>query len=273
MKKKTKTAVIIGVCTVILCILLVPVRLQYKDGGTMVYRSLVGLYEVTDWNQMGMMVENIETRKTGITVKVFGRTVFDNSKTQMVSEEGNSIAMDTFYAISTENFPVELSADEMLEKAKEEGFVVFEDSNITSGEEIWQEFYDRTQAGEPAVVYLANYYTLNGENIAEEYYEEIKDEYPKFFLSSLCFDGEQYVITDRPGYETEPEMVRTYPYLVKFEGKPSSMSATFVRYVYYVLVHDKNVTWKELEWGMFSSQFGDYIDHCRVYTSHITEVQ
>lgn len=271
MKKKTKIAVI--VCILILIILLVPVRLRYKDGGTTVYRSLVGLYEVTDWNQMGMMLENIETRKTGITVKVFGLTVFDNSKTLMVSEDGNSVAMDMFYAISTENFPVELSADEMLEKATEDGFVVFEDSGITSGEEIWQEFYDRTQAGEPAVVYLANYYTLNEENIAEEYYEEIKDEYPKIFLSSLYFDGEQYVITDRPGYEEEPERSKVYPYLVKFEGEPSSPSARFDRYVYYVLVHDKNVIWKELEWGMFSSQFGDYIDHCRVYTSHITDVQ
>lgn len=84
MKKKTKLIIIL--VAVLLIILLFPIRFQYKDGGTSAYRSIVGIYEVTDWNQMGANVENFETRKTGITVKLFGLTVFDNSKTSVVSK-------------------------------------------------------------------------------------------------------------------------------------------------------------------------------------------
>lgn len=79
MKKKIKPITIIIV--VLLILLLFPIRLQLKDGGTDVYRSIVGIYEITDWNQIGPIVENNETYKTGITVKIFGLTVFDNSKT------------------------------------------------------------------------------------------------------------------------------------------------------------------------------------------------
>lgn len=272
-KMKTKTKIIIIAISLLLIILLFPLRLRYKDGGSVAYRSIAGIYEVTDWNQKGMasVAEGFETRKTGITVKLFGLTLFDNSKTHLVTEPWESSTIDTFYAIGTENFPVEMTADEMLQKAKEEGFVVTEGSKLTSGSEALQEFMDTTKAGNPAVLYLAHYYTLNKEGVSEEYYEANKEEYPKIFLMSLYFDGEQYIVTDRPGYEAEPEMTRAYPYLVKFEGKPSSASAIFDRYEYYVLVHDKTLTWKEIEWGMLSSQIGDYIDHCTVVSNHIVE--
>lgn len=84
MKKKTKLIIILTITVFI--IILFPIRLQYKDGGTNAYRSILGIYEVTDWNQMGVSVENFETRKEGITVKLFGMTVFDNSKTREVTE-------------------------------------------------------------------------------------------------------------------------------------------------------------------------------------------
>lgn len=84
MKKKTKLTAILVIA--VLIIILFPIRLQYKDGGTKAYRSILGIYEVTDWNQMGVSAENFETRKEGITVKLFGMTVFDNSKTREVTE-------------------------------------------------------------------------------------------------------------------------------------------------------------------------------------------
>lgn len=270
MKKKTKliiiAAVIIGV------LLLFPICLRLKDGGSRVYRSIIGIYEIKDWNQRGCIEEGYETQKTGITVKLFGRKVFDNSKTRMVTELWDSSAVDTFSAISTEQFPVEMPAEEMLQKAIEKEFVVMHEFDFLSGEKKWQEFFKTTQKGTPAVIYLAHYYTLGEESrYAPEYYAEIKDEYPKIFFLSLYFDGEKYIVIDRPGYEEQPEMVRIYPYLVKFEGEPSSASALFDRYEYYVLVHDTEVTWKKLEWGTFSSQMGDYIDHCRIVSKHMTD--
>ena len=261
MKNKRKLVIIIA--GIVLVILFFPVCLRLKDGGSKVYRSMVGIYEVKDWSRMCYTEDGSAATKTGITIKLLGIKVFDNTKT---------LSSDPLGAISAANFPTTMSADEMLAKAKEEGFVITEEFQITSGEDIWQEFFRTTNVGNPAVVYLAHYYTLGDESRYDpEYYKEMLKEYPKIFLFCLSFDGEKYSITDRPGYMEEPEMTRTYPYLVKYEGKPASPTALFDRYEYYVLVHDKNVTWKELEWGMFSSRMGDYIDHYRVVSKHINE--
>jgi len=207
-KKKIMLGIIIAVCI----LLLFPITVRYDDGGSTTYLSIVRIYEITKWKQTG---------KTGTTVELFGIPVFDNTKNEIVAE--------TSSIISTKRFPVSMSAEEMLTKAKEEGFVVMEEFTITNGEENWQQFFETTQKGNPAVVYLADYYTLDKQGVSEEYYEENKDEYPKIFLSSLYFDGKQYIVTERPGYMERPEMVRTYPHLVKFEGTPDSPSALFDR--------------------------------------------
>lgn len=83
MKKKTKPIIIITV--IIAFILMFPICMRLKDGGSKVYRSIVGIYEVKDWKQMGYTEEAEETLKTGITVKLFGVKVFDNTKTEVVA--------------------------------------------------------------------------------------------------------------------------------------------------------------------------------------------
>lgn len=85
MKKKRRFLIIIAV--VLGFILLFPIRLHLKDGGSRVYRSLIGIYEITNWRQRGYIEEGYETLKTGITVELFGMKVFDNSKTEIVTEE------------------------------------------------------------------------------------------------------------------------------------------------------------------------------------------
>jgi len=250
--------VIIGI------ILLFPICLRLKDGGSKEYRSIVGIYEVKNWKQMGYTEEAGETLKTGITVKLFGMKVFDNTET---SDE----TKDPLGAIGTANFPTTMSADEMLQKAIEEDFVVMYEFQYVNGEEKWQEFYETVQNGTPATIHLAKYYTLDEVGVSKEYYEANKDEYPKIFLMSLDFDGESYTLTERPGIMEEPERVSVYPYLVKLEGKPRSATALFDRYEYYVLVHDETLTWSEIEWGMLSSQMGDYIAHRSVVQKHIIE--
>lgn len=279
MKKKTKpiiiTAIIIGI------LLLFPICLRLKDGGSKVYRSLAGIYEVKDWKQMGYTEEAGENLKTGITIKIFGIKIFDNTKTEFQKNpeekqedqntDASTVTPDPLGPIGTANFPTTMSAEEMLAKAIEEDFVVMYKFQYLNGEEKWKEFFETTQQGTPATIYLAKYYTMDRVGVSEEYYEANKDDYPKLFLFSLCFDGEKYTITDRPGTMEEAEMVRTYPYLVKMEGKPRSVNALFDRYEYYVLVHDDTLTWSEIEHGMFSSQMGDYIDHYSVVSKHIIE--
>ena len=263
MKKKFKSLTIIVIIIAIL--LLFPIHFRLKDGGSKEYRSIIGIYEIKDWKQMGYTEEAGETLKTGITVKVFGIKIFDNTKTEIQQKP------DPLGAIGTTTFPTTMSAEEMLQKAIEEDFVVMQEFDFLNGEEKWKNFYETTNAGNPATITVAKYYTLDEVGVSEEYYEENKEEYPKIFFLTLSFDGETYTLTDRPGTMEEAERVSSYPYLVKFEGEPSSQSALFDRYEYYVLVHDENLTWSEIEWGMFSSQMGDHIDHRSVVQKHIIE--
>ena len=260
MKKISKLFTIIVIMVAIL--LLFPIPFRLKDGGSKEYRSIVGIYEIKDWKQMGYTEEAGETLKTGITVKLFGIKVFDNTKTEV---------MAPIDPIGTEFFPTTMSAEEMLQKAIEEDFVVMYEFDFLNGEEKWKEFYEATKKGNPATIHLAKYYTMDRVGVSEEYYEANKDEYPKIFLFTLCFDGESYTVTDRPGFMEEPEKVSTYPYLVKLEGKPRSVNALFDRYEYYVLVHDESLRWSDIEHGLFSSQMGHYIDHRSVVQKHIIE--
>lgn len=277
----TKSKLFTIIVIIIAILLLFPIPLRLKDGGSVEYRSIIGLYEVRNWKHRGFIEHAGETLKTGITVKLFGIKVFDNTKTEFhkkpdeKQEEQNSgtpiVTTDLLGVIGATNFPTTMSADEMLQKAIDEDFVVLHEFEYLNGEEKWKEFYEITQSGTPATIHLAKYYTLDEAGVSEEYYEANKEEYPKIFLFTLCFDGEKYTITDRQGTMEGAEMVRTYPYLVKQEGKPRSATAIFDRYEYYVLVHDNTLTWSEIEHGMFSSQMGDHIDHCSVVMKHMTD--
>ena len=80
MKKNPKPFIITIVIIAIL--LLFPIPFRLKDGGSKEYRSIIGIYEVKDWKQMGYTEEAEETLKTGITFKVFGVNIFDNTSTE-----------------------------------------------------------------------------------------------------------------------------------------------------------------------------------------------
>ncbi len=152
-----------------------------------------------------------------------------------------------------------------LEDAEEDGCVTFEDGNISAGQEIWDEFLSETELGKSADVRLAFNYTLGDPSrYAPELYESMKEEYPKLLIHDLSYDGEAYTLR---WFEGE-EIVRTYKYLVRYEGKLSLPYALYDGYVRYVLVNDDTVTWKEIEWGVLSSQFDDYIDHYTVYIDY-----
>ena len=74
MKKK----ILIGAAILILVVLLFPIKLQYKDGGSVAYQSVVGIYRVTDWHQM-LSLEEGEGYKEGISVEIFGAEVYNNT--------------------------------------------------------------------------------------------------------------------------------------------------------------------------------------------------
>ncbi len=158
------------------------------------------------------------------------------------------------------------SADEALALARQTGAVVMEGLKCTSGRDAWDAFCAKADRGEPASVLCVRYYTLDPEGVSEELYEEEKDQYPKLFVQQLVFDGERYSVTSRASTEEEPESAETYPCLRHFTGKGPA-TALFTNYEYYVLTDEADVTWEEIERGMFSSQSGDWIRHFTVFSN------
>ncbi|MBE5968202.1 MAG: hypothetical protein E7255_14770 [Lachnospiraceae bacterium] len=157
----------------------------------------------------------------------------------------------------------QLPGDYNLGDAKADNCVVFENNDITYGQPVWDDFISATENGKSTTVRLAYYYTLDDpSHYSKEYYEEIKDDYPAIYLKDLSFDGKKYFIES---FEDGQPISKEYRYLLKYEGKPSSPTASFSKYTYYVLVNDNTVTWEDIEHGMISSQSGDWIDHSVVY--------
>lgn len=69
MKKKViKIAIII-----ISLILLFPIPLRYKDGGTVKYQAV--LYSITDYHAL----RGVDGYDTGIEIKILGITVYENT--------------------------------------------------------------------------------------------------------------------------------------------------------------------------------------------------
>ena len=58
----------------IMAILLAPVRMRLKDGGSVRYKSLV--YEVTKIHQLAPEAEGVKPYIDGFDVKIFGMTVY-----------------------------------------------------------------------------------------------------------------------------------------------------------------------------------------------------
>ena len=71
MKKKM---IFIIAAILIMAILLAPVRMRLKDGGSVRYKSLV--YEVTKIHQLAPEADGVKPYIDGFEVKIFGMTVY-----------------------------------------------------------------------------------------------------------------------------------------------------------------------------------------------------
>jgi len=72
---------VIGLCILLAVILLFPVRLQYKDGGSVEYKAL--LYSVKKVHTIALndTMDGIEQDYLeGIVIKIFGLEIFNNVK-------------------------------------------------------------------------------------------------------------------------------------------------------------------------------------------------
>jgi len=163
--------------------------------------------------------------------------------------------------ISYEKIPLDYS----LENAKNDGLVLYENGNITSGQSIWDLFIEKNRKNEPCFVRLAFYYTLVNQNISPELYEEIKDDYPVLYIQDLSFDGKTYTLYS---VEYGEEYITQFKYLIPLTDASPPSTATFIKREMYVLVNSNEVTWEQIQHGMISSRFDDYIRHRIVYSKY-----
>jgi hypothetical protein len=153
-----------------------------------------------------------------------------------------------------------------LENAKNDNLVVYENSNITAGQSVWDAFIMNVENGKPDVVRLAFYYTLDDPSrYSPEYYEEIKDDYPVLFIMDLSFDGTAYSLYS---IENGIEYSQRFNYLKQFTEASPPASAIYTKREMWILVNDDEVTWEQIRHGFFSSRFGDFIDHRIVYSKY-----
>ena len=71
--KKRKWAVVIAF-VLALAVLLTPVRMNLKDGGSVRYKSLA--YEVTKIHRLSPVIDGVKPYIDGIEIKIFGITVY-----------------------------------------------------------------------------------------------------------------------------------------------------------------------------------------------------
>lgn len=163
----------------------------------------------------------------------------------------------------------EISENYSLEQAKADGCVVHENSDVTSGKDIFEAFYEKTEAGKKADVRLAFYYTLGDPSGYDpDYYESIKNDYPALYIQDLTFDGEKYTLR---WYEDGKEIVESYDYLMKYNEPKLSPYAIYDSSEEYILTNDNTVTRQDLWNGALSSQYDAYIEHQVVCSDFIYE--
>lgn len=72
MKKK----VMIGICVLLAIVLLVPIPMRLKDGGTVVYHAV--LYQVEDVHRLGAVDMAEDEYLEGMIVRILGMEVYDS---------------------------------------------------------------------------------------------------------------------------------------------------------------------------------------------------
>ena len=72
MKKK----VMIGICVLLAIVLLVPIPMRLKDGGTVVYHAV--LYQVEDVHRLGAVDTAEDEYLEGLIVRILGMEVYNS---------------------------------------------------------------------------------------------------------------------------------------------------------------------------------------------------
>lgn len=70
--------VIVGLCVLLIVVLLVPIPVRLKDGGTVLYNAI--LFKIEDVHRLSASLESEQAYQEGIIIRILGVKVFDNVK-------------------------------------------------------------------------------------------------------------------------------------------------------------------------------------------------
>ena len=138
----------------------------------------------------------------------------------------------------------EKSSEEILELAKQYGFIVHNNSTVIYDGGAWKNFYAATQKGEPATLGIAKFISPN-------------DAMTLRCFSFVEFDGVQYNVTLLLENET---IEKTYYYLEAHKGETYSYEVPSYSYVDYVLKVNKSPEFIDVPNGLTSYKDKENID-------------
>lgn len=147
-----------------------------------------------------------------------------------------------------DNLPDYISFDQLTEgygaeNAVADNCVVFTDSRLISGEDVWKTFIAKVEKKQSCCVRIAkNYSTENN-----------------LYLIDLSYEDSSFSVNTSEGLSKE------YKYLNHYEIDTKNSEPDHSIIDCYILINQENVTYKEIEKSMISSIFGDALDHYTVY--------
>lgn len=166
--------------------------------------------------------------------------------------------------------PFEITSDDIYEQlawCKEAGYVVFEDGIPTAGTDNWAAFLEKVDAKKNGIVYLAYFYTGEGERMTEE----LAAEYPQLFFGQMVKNRDGFRIMLFSYRDGKIDLDRRYKFMIHFKGELRE-GAAHQFYEFYTLTMKDGITYEQIEASMFDSSREDAaIVHYNVYTNYYDE--
>ncbi len=137
----------------------------------------------------------------------------------------------------------ELPENYTLAEAKTDGCVVYEELDITAGQEQWDAFLSSVEDKKSCTVRLYFYDTLNPEHYTEDHYQELMKDYPKIDIFDLSYHRKKFILTKIVDGEIVEE---EYAYLLRSEDEPLLPSVSgYSKRIVYFLSDTPDITWMQ----------------------------
>jgi hypothetical protein len=153
-----------------------------------------------------------------------------------------------------------------LDQAKTDGCIVFEELDITNGQEHWDAFLSSVENKKSCAVRLYFYDTLNPDLYTEEHYTELMKDYPKVEIYDLSYHRKKFTLTKIVDGELIEE---EYAYLLKSEDEPLLPSVSgYSKRIVYFLSDTPDITWMQAVASSNPNTPEEY-HYARVYCDYI----